>query len=60
MTQSHDKNKIKDQEQQLKTVESAAEERLDDLKMALSVSDIISAVVFDRSAYGQFNPMFKT
>lgn len=60
VTQSHDKNKIKDQEQQLKTVESAAEERLDDLKMALSVSDIISAVVFDRSAYGQFNPMVKT
>lgn len=57
--QSNDKDKIKDQEKQLKIVEAAAQERLDDLKMAVSVSDIISAVVFDRSVYGQFNPMFK-
>lgn len=59
LMQGHDKNKIKDQEKQLKEVETDAQERLDDLKMAVSVSDIISAVVFDRSAYGQFNPMFK-
>ena len=57
--QCHDKNKIKDQEKQLMIVETDAQERLDDLKMAVSVSDIISAVVFDRSVYGQFNPMFK-
>ena len=59
LMQGHDKNKIKDQEKQLKMVETVAQERLDDLKMAVSVSDIISAVVFDRSVYGQFNPMFK-
>ena len=57
--QCHDKNKIKNQEKQLIIVETVAQERLDDLKMAVSVSDIISAVVFDRSVYGQFNPMFK-
>jgi hypothetical protein len=59
MMQSHHKNKIKDQERQLKAVENAAQERLDDLKMAVSVSDIVSAVIFDSSVYGQFNPMFK-
>jgi hypothetical protein len=59
MMQCHDKNKIKNQEN-LKAVEAAAQERLDDLKMAVSVSDIVSAVIFDRSVYGQFNPMFKS
>jgi hypothetical protein len=59
MTQSHDKSKIEVQQKQLKEVEIAAEEQLDDLKLAVSVSDIVSAVVFDKSVYGQFNPMFK-
>lgn len=59
VTQSNDRMKIEAQQRQLKKIESAAVEKLDDLKLAVSVSDIVSAVVFDKSVYGQFNPMFK-
>jgi len=59
MMKNHDKDKVKHQEKQLKAVETAAQERLDDLKMAVSFTDIVSAVVFDKSVFGQFNPMFK-
>ncbi len=59
ITQSHHKSKIEAQRKQLKMAKTAAQERLDDLKLAVSVSDIVSAVVFDKSVYKQFNPMFK-
>lgn len=54
------REKEKTHRKQLSEKEKAAEARLNDLKLAVSVSDIVSAVVFDKSVYGQFNPMSKS
>ncbi|MBE9171547.1 hypothetical protein IQ216_00095 [Cyanobium sp. LEGE 06143] len=62
MAKSNAKNKIEVQQElreRLKEVKTAALERLDVLYMAISVSDIVSAGIFNKSAYKQFNPMFK-
>jgi hypothetical protein len=56
---NNDKGKIVAQKKELMKVESDAEERLDNFKLVLSISDIVSATIFDKSVYGQFNPAFR-
>ena len=43
---------------ELQQIEAVAREKLDDLKLAISVAEIVTAVVFDKSVYGRFNPAF--